>query len=133
MRAGVLILALIICPGAAVADEAAPATKSSPPLRLAHAVTTATPLRDAIARDRSTIALARAARQDVRGRERAGNWIRRHPACFGAILGFIGGFAIGFLPGDDAVFDDFDASFNGLVIGGVGAAVGAIVGAVSDR
>ena len=41
-----------------------------------------------------------------------------------------GGFLIGFLPGDDAVFDDFDASFNGLVIGGVGALTGAVVGEV---
>jgi hypothetical protein len=59
------------------------------------------------------------------------NWIRRHPALFGALVGFGGGFLIGYLPGDDAVFDDSDASFNGLVVGGVGALAGAIVGEVT--
>lgn len=59
------------------------------------------------------------------------NWIQRHPALFGALVGFGGGFLIGYLPGDDAVFDDFQASFNGLVIGGVGALAGAIVGEVT--
>jgi hypothetical protein len=59
------------------------------------------------------------------------SWIGRHPALFGALVGFGGGFLIGFLPGDDAVFDDSDASFNGLVLGGVGALTGAIVGEVT--
>jgi hypothetical protein len=59
------------------------------------------------------------------------NWIRRHPMLFGAIVGFGGGFLIGYLPGDDAVFDDFQASFNGLLLGGVGALAGGIVGAVA--
>jgi hypothetical protein len=59
------------------------------------------------------------------------NWIRRHPALFGAMVGFGGGFLIGYLPGDDAVFDDFVASFNGLVLGGVGALAGAVVGVVA--
>ena len=58
------------------------------------------------------------------------SWIQRHPVLFGTLVGFGGGFLVGFLPGDDAVLDDFDASFNGLVLGGVGALTGAIVGEV---
>jgi hypothetical protein len=46
---------------------------------------------------------------------------------FGALVGFGSGFLIGYLPGDDGVFDDFDAEFNGLVLGGVGALAGAVV------
>jgi hypothetical protein len=57
-------------------------------------------------------------------------WIGRHPVLFGALVGFGGGFLIGYLPGDDGVFDDFVASFNGLVLGGVGAGTGAAVGAI---
>lgn len=59
------------------------------------------------------------------------SWIGRHPALFAALVGFGGGFLIGFLPGDDAVFDDSPASFNGLMVGGVGALAGAIVGHVT--
>jgi hypothetical protein len=61
-------------------------------------------------------------------------WIARHPVLFGTLVGFGTGFLIGYLPGDDGVFDDFVASFNGLVIGGIGAGAGAVVGyAVSLR
>jgi hypothetical protein len=35
-----------------------------------------------------------------------------------------------YLPGDDAVFDDFTAGFNGMVMGVIGAGTGATVGAV---
>lgn len=76
----------------------------------------------------STLTLS-SARQQSQPQKR--NWIQRHPALFGALVGFGGGFFLGYLPGDDAVFDDFDASFNGLVIGGVGALAGAIVGEVT--
>ena len=55
-------------------------------------------------------------------------WIRRHPALFGAMVGFSAGFLIGFVPGDDGVLDDFTGTFNGMVLGGVGAGVGAIIG-----
>lgn len=55
-------------------------------------------------------------------------WIARHPVLFGTLVGFGTGFLIGYLPGDDGVFDDFVASFNGLVIGGIGAGAGAAVG-----
>ena len=58
------------------------------------------------------------------------SWIGRHPALFGALVGFGSGFLIGYLPGDDGVFDDFTAGFNGLVVGGVGAATGGAVGAI---
>ena len=57
------------------------------------------------------------------------SWIGRHPVIFGTLVGFGAGFLIGYLPGDDAVFDDFVAEFNGVVIGGVGAGIGAAIGA----
>lgn len=75
---------------------------------------------------------ARAAFQAVQQPQKR-NWIRRHPVLFGAMVGFGGGFLIGYLPGDDAVFDDFTAGFNGMVLGGVGALAGAIVGKVTTR
>ena len=59
-------------------------------------------------------------------------WIARHPALFGALVGFGSGFLIGYLPGDDGVFSDFDAEFNGVVLGGVGALTGAVIGAAVD-
>lgn len=126
-----MLLVTLSVPIAASADEARPASPAR--VRFTRAAAVATPLRDAVTRDAKSERLeARARRQaDTGQRERASNWIRRHPACFGSIVGFMAGFAIGFLPGDDAVFDDFDASFNGLVIGGIGAAAGAIVGALS--
>jgi hypothetical protein len=61
------------------------------------------------------------------------NWIVRHPTLFGALVGFGGGFAIGYGAGDDGVFDDYVASFNGLVLGGIGAGVGAGVGAAFGK
>lgn len=61
------------------------------------------------------------------------SWIGRHPVLFGTLAGFGAGFLIGYLPGDDGVFDDFVAEFNGLVLGGVGAGVGALVGAVATQ
>ena len=60
-------------------------------------------------------------------------WIGRHPVLFGTLVGFGGGFLIGSLAGDDGVFDDFTAEFNGLVLGGVGAGVGAVSGAILAR
>lgn len=61
------------------------------------------------------------------------NWIGRHPVLVGALVGFGGGFLVGYLPGDDGVFYDFTAEFNGFVLGGVGAGLGAIVGAVASK
>jgi hypothetical protein len=58
------------------------------------------------------------------------SWIGRHPVVFGALVGFGSGFLIGYLPGDDGVFDDFTASFGGWVVGGIGAGVGALIGAL---
>ena len=63
------------------------------------------------------------------------SWIKRHPVLVGTLVGFGGGFAIGYMAGDDGIFDDFTAGFNGVVLGaigaGTGAAVGAAVGAMS--
>ena len=56
--------------------------------------------------------------------------IGRHPVLFGTLIGFGGGFLIGYVPGDDGVFDDFTAGFNGLVLGGIGAGIGAGLGAI---
>ena len=61
------------------------------------------------------------------------SWIGRHPVLFGTLVGFGAGFLIGYLPGDDGVFDDFVAEFNGLVLGGVGAGAGALVAAVATK
>ena len=58
------------------------------------------------------------------------SWAARHPVLLGALIGFGSGFLIGYLPGDDGVFDDFTAGFNGWVMGGIGAGAGAAVGAV---
>jgi hypothetical protein len=58
------------------------------------------------------------------------SWIGRHPALFGALVGFSGGFLAGYLPGSDGVFDDQTAGFNGWVLGGVGAGAGALAGAI---
>jgi hypothetical protein len=89
-------------------------------------------LRAAIA-DSSRRLEARPARAAQSAPARKKNWIQRHPACFGAAVGFVAGFFIGYLPGDDAVFDDFEAGFNGAVLGGIGAGAGAIVGALAGR
>ena len=61
---------------------------------------------------------------------RTRSWIAAHPVLFGAAVGFGTGFLIGYLPGDDAVFDDFTAGFNGWVMGGIGAGTGALIGLV---
>jgi hypothetical protein len=53
------------------------------------------------------------------------NWFRRHPVLTGALVGAGTGFLIGYLPGDDGVFYDFTAEFNGTVLAGVGAGAGA--------
>jgi hypothetical protein len=71
---------------------------------------------------------ARRTRQAPGNQKRS--WIGRHPVLFGALVGFGSGFLIGYLPGDDGIFDDFTAGFNGWVLGGVGAGTGAAVGAI---
>jgi hypothetical protein len=64
--------------------------------------------------------------------QRKRNWIKRHPVLFGTLVGFVGGYLIGYLPGDDGVFYDFTAEFNGMVMGGIGAGTGAAVGAIAS-
>ena len=71
-----------------------------------------------------------AARERQKPEPQKRNWIGRHPVLFGTMVGFGTGFLIGYLPGDDGVFDDFTAEFNGLVLGAAGAGVGAVVGGV---
>lgn len=56
------------------------------------------------------------------------SFIKRHPVLVGALLGFGVGFTIGIASGDDGVFNDFTAGFNGLVLGAIGAGVGASIG-----
>lgn len=46
------------------------------------------------------------------------------------MLGFGAGFLVGYVQGDDGVFDDFTAGANGLFLGGIGAGTGALIGAV---
>jgi hypothetical protein len=58
------------------------------------------------------------------------SWGARHPALLGALIGFGSGCRIGYMGGDDGVFDDFTAGFNGWVMGGIGACVGATIGAI---
>ncbi|MEO5823384.1 MAG: hypothetical protein ABIT71_23010 [Vicinamibacteraceae bacterium] len=53
------------------------------------------------------------------------NGFQRHPVWTAALVGGGSGFLIGYLPGDDVVFDDFTAEFNGAVVAGIGAGVGA--------
>ena len=58
------------------------------------------------------------------------SWCGRHPVWTAAIAGAASGFLVGYLPGDDAVFDDFTAGFNGTVVGAIGAGGAASVVAI---
>ncbi len=64
------------------------------------------------------------------GAERKRGWIARHPALFGALVGFGGGFLIGYASGEDGIIYDYSALGNGVILGGVGAGAGAAVGAI---
>ena len=59
------------------------------------------------------------------------NWIGRHPVLFGTLVGFDGGFLIGYLPspGGFPSGNDISREGDGLILGGVGAGIGALVGA----
>jgi hypothetical protein len=51
----------------------------------------------------------------------------------GAITGFVAGFVIGYAAGDDGIFYDMTAGFNGIVLGGAGAGAGALAGAIVKK
>jgi hypothetical protein len=61
---------------------------------------------------------------------RSRNWVQRHPVLTGTLIGAGTGFLIGYLPGDDGVFYDYTAGFNGTVLAGVGAGAGASIVAI---
>lgn len=84
---------------------------------------------DRLAMDRSAAKNAVFGAQQPSAQQRR-SWIGRHPVLFGTLVGFGAGYLIGYLPGDDAVFYDFTAEFNGMVLGGVGAGAGALTGAL---
>jgi hypothetical protein len=135
MRKTVLVTAcLFFLPfGVFAADDVGAAP--SPAARVARLAAEPVPLRDAATSQWVGIALEVAAANEATARspEVRRNWIQRHPVLFGAAVGFAAGFLIGYLPGDDAVFDDFAAGSSGLLLGGVGAGVGAGVGWVAGR
>jgi hypothetical protein len=117
-----------LLPSAVVVDEAAQGTRSSlRPVARGWLERAADREVSRLARLRSVADSTRRARQQT-GRQERG-WIGRHPALFGVLAGFGGGSLIGYVPGDDAVLDDFTAGFNGLVVGGIGAGTGAAIGA----
>jgi len=55
-------------------------------------------------------------------------WIQTHGTLSGALVGFGGGWAIGYAGGDDGLINDGGKGTNGLIGGGIGAAVGAVIG-----
>ncbi len=110
------------------AAQTVPTEFHAVPVRRAEAA----PLKRA-ARQASVLSLPAAQSRPLRARRQRATthgWIGRHPALFGAAVGFWAGFFIGYVPGDDGVFDDFTATFNGMVMGGIGAGVGAATGAI---
>ena len=82
-----------------------------------------------LTRDPATVlagGIERAARRDASwfrvtqaSTPRQRGWAARHPVLLGALIGFGSGFLMGYLPGDDGVFDDFTAGFNGSVMEGL--------------
>ena len=91
-------------------------------------------LRTALANETHRTLSGLTARRLSSGEQSAGqrqrSWIGRHPALVGALVGFGGGFVIGYASGRDGVFDDQDAAFSAWVLGGVGAGAGALVGVI---
>ena len=123
-----LVLLLLVIPRSAVAQNTPAIDRiDRPPLPGVF--------QRAVASDATRITLTRSAprrsshwppQQTKQGRSLIG----RHPVLFGTLVGFGAGFLVGYLPGDDGVFDDFTAGFNGWVLGGAGAGIGAGVGAI---
>jgi hypothetical protein len=123
MRSGLVVLLLFTLATVSRAEPLAPRWPAGP----------VPSLRQAIQGEVARLAEAEAAA--TRGRPsspatRPRSWFKRHPVWTAAIVGAASGFLVGYLPGDDAVFDDFTAGFNGTVMAGVGAAGGASVVAI---
>jgi len=88
-------------------------------------------IRPAIGREAIRLAASPANVATRRSEPGQRSWIARHPMLLGATVGFGAGFLIGYLPGDDGVFEDFSAEFSGLVVGAAGAGAGALAGAIT--
>jgi len=116
MRSAVLLLALF--------TPAAPAMADTP-----YAPQMPVSLRRSVDHEVSRLTLRSA--QTATAKTQRRGWVRRHPVATAALVGGGSGFLIGYLPGDDGVFYDYTAGFNGLVVGGIGAgAAVAVVGVV---
>lgn len=111
-----LALLMILSAAPASAQPVAPGDGAAPSLAISIRHEVARAAREAAG------SVARGAAQPTRPRR---NWFQRHPVLTGALVGGGTGFLIGYLPGDDGVFDDFTAEFNGTVLAGVGAGAGA--------
>jgi hypothetical protein len=123
VRTGLVILLLLTVATVSRAEPLAPRWPAARVPSLQQAI------RGEVAR------LAEAEVAATRGRQsspatRPRSWFKRHPAWTASIVGAASGFLVGYLPGDDAVFDDFTAGFNGTVMAGVGAGGGASVVAI---
>ena len=125
-----LIVTLMAVPVSAQAEDGEPRRRSIGSRFSSKLLAPAT-LRDAMARH--SIQAVDSSRRPARRAQSASSWVMRHPACLGSLIGFFGGFLIGYSQGDDGVFSDFDGSFSGLMLGGVGAGFGAIVGLALGR
>ena len=70
-------------------------------------------------------------KEDKQDSQRQG-WINRHPVIFGTIVGFGGGFAIGYAVGPSGTTNT-DKEIAACLFGAIGAGVGALIGKVASR
>ncbi len=117
-----MVLAMLAVTSPAFATDGASDVERATPIRTSVRVEVAR-----LTTAESGVASSIASLQQSPGRR---NWVQRHPVWTAAMVGFGSGFLIGYLPGDDAVFDDFTAGFNGTVVGGIGAGAGASIVAI---
>jgi hypothetical protein len=61
------------------------------------------------------------------------NWCKRRAVLCGTAIGFGIGYSVGFLSGENPIYEDLVPSADAVVVGGLGAAVGAVVGAFLSR